>query len=481
MDDLNKSKRFLSVNWEDGMLVNAAHLIDQERYFESLNHWTIKHGIQFFGLTSASSNEDSSLEIRVDFNGRDWVVVLSRCMGLTASGRILQIDEQFENNLVSSPIQMAGDDRIPVYVWAKNTKTGIGLPSGDDEPTRQPYRGFEYSLITGNLLNIDPADCLKVGEIYFEDEKPDLHADFIPPCTVIGAHPLLAEQCRRLSGLILLAQQEAAKGYQAFISVMQDKPGKFGIDHKQFQDMLANISVTLGGKMKVHPDPDLPILPYNLILFYQQIFGAVDAMISTYRDAAITLKKKYEGDKILNRFLDGSREFINAGYNHHALGQLTSKLVLLMTDFVEFIGLIRKLSGELTEIGKIMTYRNREYNLQTFRKVDSNIERDGVTIKIDGFDSMVSRDVLISLKRELLGGVDYRYIMVKIGINDNNIPGRMDPVYIDAETSPGNLLLKPMDDLADPSITTINLNVRGNFNPQDLKDIKTEMVNVYVY
>ena len=480
MDDLIKSNRFLSINWEDGMLVNASHLIAQENYFESLNRWTIKHSIAFFGLTPLSSHKGSSLEIRVDYDGRDWIAVLSRCHGLTASGRIIQIDEEFDNNLTSTAISMMDKESIPVYVWAKSIKTGVGLPSGEEEQTRHPYRGFDYNLVIGSLLNIDPADCLKVGELLLLDDKPVLSVDFIPPCVTIGAHPLLAEQCRRLLGLLVLTQQEAINGFQAFMSVIQDKPGKFGIEHKLFQEMLSHIAINLGGSIQVHPNPDLPVSPYNLISFYQQIFGSVDAMLSTYRDATLTLKKKYEDETSLSRFLDGIKEFITIKYNHYELGQLTSKLIMLMTDLVEFVNLVKNLAGALPEVGRVLNYRNKEYRLQTFRAVNSQIERDGVTVKIEGLGNIVSRDVLVSVSRELLGDIDYRYIMVKIGLNDNEIPGRMDPVYVDAESSPGNLLLKPMDDLADPSISGINLNVRGNFNTQDLKDIKADMISVYV-
>ena len=68
-----------------------------------------------------------------------------------------------------------------------------------------------------------------------------------------------------------------------------------------------------------------------------------------------------------------------------------------------------------------------------------------------------------------------------MGVNENDTPGRMDPVYVDAESSPDNLILKPMEALKSQSLDAINLNLRGNFNPQALSNIDDEKLAVYVY
>jgi hypothetical protein len=479
MDDFRNTEKLFSVNWEDGMLVRAAHLIEQEKYYEYLNRWVVEHTPHLFGLTGPTPWHKSSLDLRLDHDGQNWLVVITRCYGMTVSGRIIQIDNILSNEVRSVPVTTGSGDKIPVYLHVKREKRGVGNPSGQDEPTRHPHRAFDYEVIAGELREIDPADCLKVGEIKYSEGRPALSADYIPPCMVIGSHPLLAEQCRRLSGLLTLVQQNAVSGFQAFVAVAQDKPGKFGIEHRWFQDMLSGLAIQIGGMLRAHPTPDLPMAPYDLIRFYRQVFGIVDSMLDTYRESSLILKKKFGDNEAFKRFLSGIKE--TGDYNHYDLGPETSRLIKLMNDFVEFINLIKSLAGALPQEGLIMNYRNREYRLQQFSTIHSLIDRDSVTVKIDGLGNCVSRDILVGLHRDLFSGVDYRYIMVKIGINENNIPGRMDPVYVDAEASSGNLLLKPMDDLAEPAIGCINLNFRGNFNPQDLKSISNDMVNVYIY
>jgi hypothetical protein len=481
MDELKKSGRLLSVNWEDGMLVKASNLTDQERYFEELNRWEIRHGQSYCGLAKAADIQGYPLEMRIEHDGQYWVIVLTRCHGLTPKGNIIQIDSEYDNIVKSAAIPLGERVSMPVYVHAKSSKIGVGLPSGNDDPTRRPYRGYDYEVLIGQAHNIDPAECLQLGIIVFGDGKPQLSPDYIPPCATIGAHPLLAEQCRRLVGLLTVIQQSAVSGFQAFAAVVQDKPGKFGIEHTWLRDILAAMAIQLGGLLKVHPNPDMPAAPCELIAYYQRIFGMVEAMLDTYHDAAVLLKKKYGENESYKRFLDGMGEFANSKYNHNELGPQTARLIRLMNDFAEFINLIKNLAGALPQVGQVLSYRNREYRLQTFASVQAQVERDCVSVKIEGLGSIVSRDILVSLSRELFRTVDYRYIMVKIGMNENNIPGRMDPVYVDADSSAGNLLLKPMDDLADSSIIGVNLNFRGNFNPQDLKNIAKEMINVYVY
>jgi len=479
MEDTRNYERLLSVNWEDGMLVRASHLIDQENYFENISRWVTSHGPHLFGLTGPTPRHSSSLDLRLDHDGQSWVVVLTRCYALTESGKIIQVDSHFDNAVKSAPITIGNKDKIPVYISAGMAKRGIGNPSGQDEPTRHPYRAFDYQILIGELRDADPADSLKVAEIKISDGRPSLSPDFIPPCMVLGSHPLLSEQCRRLAGLLTLAQQSAVSGFQAFIAVGQDKPGKFGIEHKWFQEMLSGLAIQIGSLLRSHPTPNLPIPPYVLVKFYHQVFGIADSMLETYRESALMLKKKFGDNEAFKRFLAGIKE--NGEYNHFDLGPETLRLIKLMNDFVEFINLVKSLAGALPQVGLVMSYRNREYRLQQFSSIQSQIDRDSVTIKIDGLGNCVSRDIIVVLSRDLFSGVDYRYIMVKIGLNENNIPGRMDPVYVDAETSSGNLLLKPMDDLAEPAIGCINLNFRGNFNPQDLKNIANEMINVYIF
>jgi hypothetical protein len=158
---------------------------------------------------------------------------------------------------------------------------------------------------------------------------------------------------------------------------------------------------------------------------------------------------------------------------------MIKSLVLLMNDLVEFINLITDLAGVLPQAGKSLHYRQKDYMLQSFGTVSTQPERDGLTVRIQGFNNIVTRDIIATIKKDLFSGVDYRYIMVKVGINENDTPGRMAPVYVDAEFSPDNLVLKPMDDLKSGSLDIVNLNLRGNFNPQDLAGLSAENLAVY--
>jgi hypothetical protein len=479
MSKLRNSDGLFSVNWEDGMLIGASHFIDQEAYFENLNRWGLEHGTHLFGLAGPTPGLSSTLEIKLEHDGQNWVVVLSRCYALTASGKIINIDSRADNSIKTAPITAWAQETAPVYVQALPTKHGVGQPTGQSEPSRFPYRATDYKLTIGNLRDADPADCLKLAEIKLSDGRPVMSSEYIPPSMVLGSYPLLAENCHRLAGLLILAQQTSVMGFQAFCAAEQDVPGKYGIEHKWFREMLSSLAIQLGGMKGAHPSPLIPMAPYRLIDFYRQVFGFYEAMLDTYRESTLMLKKKFGDNEIFVRFTSGIKEI--GEYNHYELGPQVSKLLRMMNDFIEVLHLISSLAGAMPQAGLIMNYRNREYRLQRVGAIHSQVERDSVTVKIEGLPSLVSRDVLVGLSRELFSGVDYRYIMVKIGLNENSVPGRMDPVYVDSDASSGNLLLKPMDDLACQAINSINLNFRGNFNPQELSKISVEMINVYTY
>ncbi|UCE67670.1 MAG: type VI secretion system baseplate subunit TssK [Candidatus Zixiibacteriota bacterium] len=481
MENLKKSGRLLSVNWQDGMLIKSSHFDEQEGYFENLNRWIIRNNAVFYGLTRPADMSARSFDVRIDHDGQNWVVVLSRCCGFTASGKIIQIDNEFDNDIKTGPITPGDSENIPVYVYASGTKNNSGTPAGTDLSTRYPYRCFDYRLIVGEAIDIDPADCLKICEIVFTQDRPELSMDFIPPCSTIGAHPVLSDHCHRIKGILTQARQNALNGYRAFVTSAQGESSKFGPEHKLFRDILSDLSIKLGAMLKIHPRPDLPVSPYYFVLYYKEIFGTVESMLETFGDAADMLKKKYADNELYARFIEDMTAFTNTRYNHQEIGLTIKALILLMNNFVEFLNLISDLAGVLPQAGKILHYRQKDYMLQSFSSVNAQPERDGVTVRIEGLNNIVTRDIIATIKKDLFSGVDYRYIMVKIGVNENSTPGRMDPVNVDAENSPENLILKPMEDLKSQSLNAINLNLRGNFNVQALSDLGVDNLAVYVY
>jgi len=481
MENLRKSGRLLSVNWQDGMMIKSVHFNEQEEYFDNLARWIIKNNPVFYGLTRPADLSANSFDVRIDHDGQNWVVVLSRCYGFTASGKIIQVDGDSNGGVKTESIPPGGSGSAPVYIYASGQKSNMGIPAEGNLSTRYPYRSFDYRLIIGEVVDIDPADCLKIGEIVFSQNKPDLSVDYIPPCSAIGAHPALSDYCHRIKGILTQARQSTLTGYRAFTAASQGEGGKFGPEHRLFQDILAALSVKLGSMLKVHPRPDLPASPYHLFAYYREIFGMVESMLETYGEAADMLKKKYADNGLYVRFMEALTAFTNTRYNHQEIGPQIKSLILLMNDFVEFINLITDLAGVLPQTGKLLHYRQKDYMLQAFGSIETQPEREGLTIKVIGLSNITTRDIIATIKKDLFSGVDYRYIMVKVGVNENDTPGRMDPVYVDAETSPDNLILKPMEDLKSQSLNVINLNLRGNFNPQALSGIRSENLAVYVY
>lgn len=481
MEQFRKSGRLLSVNWQDGMLIKSSHFDEQEDYFESLSRWTIRNSAMFYGLTRPAEMPGQSFDARIDHDGQNWVVVLSRCYAFTASGKIIQIDSEFDNSVKTEPIVVGGGEKVPVYVYASGSKVNIGAPGAADMQTRHPYRCYDYRLIVGDATDIDPADCLKIGEIVVEEDRPQLSADFIPPCSTIGAHPALADYCFRIKGVLSHARESALHAFQAFVAAAQENTSQFGPEHTSFKQILSGFSVKLGAMLKVHPRPDLAAPPYQLTAYYQEIFGTVESLLQTYSDAAGVLKKKYGDNELYKRFMAGMTNFVNAKYNHQEIGPMSKSLILLLNDFVEFVNLIANLAGILPRAGKMLQYKQKEYQLHSFSSIVTQPERDGLTIKIKGMDNVVTRDLVATIKKDLFSGADYRYIMVKIGVNENDTPGRMAPVYVDADTSPENLIFKPMDDLKSQSLDAVNLNLRGDFNPQVLSELNAENLAVYIY
>jgi hypothetical protein len=257
MGNLKKTGKLLSVNWQDGMMVKSAHFDEQEEYFEDLARWTLRNNPVFYGLTRPADMSAPSFDVRVDHDGQNWVVVLSRCFGFTASGRMIQIDGESDDGVKTAEITSEGPNITPVYVHATGLKKKIGMPAEKSLSTRHPYRCFEYRLIVGEAADVDPADCLKIAEIVSSQDKPGLSMDFIPPCSVIGAHPTLSDYCYRIKGILTQACQSALSGYRAFIAASQAAGGNLIRTVNQ-----AGIHAESSSRAR---PADLPVLPCPLL------------------------------------------------------------------------------------------------------------------------------------------------------------------------------------------------------------------------
>ena len=200
------SFRLLSVNWKDGMLVEARHLLEQEGYLDEMVRWSLAHALTGFGLVPPRAGQPEPLAVEVTAADGQASVRVRRCVALLPSGCPIQVQaddpvEQGGTPAVELRFPLPAGPRrvVPLVLEAMpGEKLEVGPVDAGAEPPRPAYR------TTALRLSVDSADAppspwrLPLAEIEIDSGRPTLSADYIPPCLTLAAHPALRVAARRL-------------------------------------------------------------------------------------------------------------------------------------------------------------------------------------------------------------------------------------------------------------------------------------------
>jgi hypothetical protein len=196
----------LSVNWKDGMLVEARHLLEQEGYLDEMVRWSLAHALTGYGLVPPRAGQPDPLAVEVAAADGQASVRVRRCMALLPSGLPVQVqaDDPIEQG-GTPPLEirfpLPGGPRrvVPLALEASpGEKIEVGPVDAEAEPPRPAYRTAALRL------SVEAADGppspwrLPLAEIEIDGGRVALSPDYIPPCLTLAAHPALRVAARRL-------------------------------------------------------------------------------------------------------------------------------------------------------------------------------------------------------------------------------------------------------------------------------------------
>lgn len=223
-----ESIRLRSVNWEQGMLLTPEHFLRQERYFESLFHWSTAYLMRGTGLVGggirSGGGEAGSVRhdpvVALEENVETLSITVSQCRGITASGLIVDIDASAAVSERFPRESLAGVAEALVYVVCDSADRRKTDDVADEfNPQMKTERAFSYRLaldVTAaerqNALVIAHLERPAVGLHYEKD------ADYVPPCVSLSAHSELTAGWRR----IVDAVTTLASGYAELRRAMRE-------------------------------------------------------------------------------------------------------------------------------------------------------------------------------------------------------------------------------------------------------------------
>lgn len=198
------------VNWVDGMKIKKQHFIETENAMLDQIRDAISSGLhaQNYGLLPAKAESKESLRCWfVADNQHQWRIKLTECRAVTPGGARIEIPEHTVHSL-----KYATTFPEATFHWdPQHTESAYYImlqvnpfdrqPSGEpllhEDPPRLPYATPEYQLFVQPVSQLPQGQLgsyqMVLGRISVTDGRPQLDDDYIPPTSIVSAHPSLAD------------------------------------------------------------------------------------------------------------------------------------------------------------------------------------------------------------------------------------------------------------------------------------------------
>jgi hypothetical protein len=202
--------KYFPVNWVDGMKIKKQHFIETENAMLDQIRDAISSGLhaQNYGLLPAKAESKESLRCWfVTDNQHQWRIKLTECRAVTPGGARIEIPEHTVHSLKYATtfpeISYRWDPQHtePAYYILIQVDPFDRQPSGEpllhEDPPRLPYATPEYELFIQPASQMPQGQLgayqMILGRITVKDGRPQLDDDYIPPTSLVSAHPALAD------------------------------------------------------------------------------------------------------------------------------------------------------------------------------------------------------------------------------------------------------------------------------------------------
>lgn len=489
------SFRLLSVNWKDGMLVEARHLLEQEGYLEEMVRWSLVHSLSGYGLVPARPGQPDPLAIEAGAADGQVSARVRRCFALLPSGFPVHInaDDPIEQGgtppvEIRFPLPPGPKSVVPLALEvAPGEKIEIGPVDREVEPPRPAYR------TAAARLSVDSADGppnpwrLPVAELVIDSGSVSLKDDYIPPCLTVAAHPALRVASRRVVELFhaladrsyRVAVQQAGTGdasrtagLTSLARFSRDLALRSSVEFSSLQDgegWLGTAEVTRSMKR---------FLRFARVLLDLH----PEVLRGSWHDY---LGGAPEGIKDHGVFVRRIEEALAAPHRPERLREelgLLSALVGVVGGFTAHL-----LTGDVQERpkGDYLDYNRQRYQALPWAHVEHSRDERYSRLRISGFEPRSCAELLawIRIPRSGDAGAAAAELRTharttRLGINENVGHGAMSAALVDMETDPAAAIIVYYNRNQEP-IKRLNVSATSAFDFSSLSLTPNEDIRLY--
>jgi hypothetical protein len=187
-----------SVNWQDGMLIEASHFTAETEHLRGLIGHSAHLALGWFGLY-AESGDPAPLDLSVKVDGLECTVELRRFRGIFRDGLWVDFEAGTGDVVVARcAIEATGEQSLPIHLFASGDEFhAFGEPDPAQDPPRAPWRQPLLQLALGAAPSWSPDRSMVLGNVRVRDGVAVLDPERLPPCATMSSWPALRDLAAR--------------------------------------------------------------------------------------------------------------------------------------------------------------------------------------------------------------------------------------------------------------------------------------------
>jgi predicted component of type VI protein secretion system len=359
-------KRYLPVNWVDGMKINKEHfIVSDQNNIQRLKNVQLQFLNAYnYGIVLPETDGNPSLKLSTYLDNQGFVhVKVLNCHALTRDGSGIDIDDgyvagdEYAASLPEIKVDQEGETDNAFYISLAVTiysRNPFGPADPDETPPRLPFVIPGYRLTihsSAERKSIRSESSLIVGKLVYVNRKPELDESYIPPCQSIYCHPKLAEYHSQVLKILGQVEVDLVNILQG-IKEKKQSTSIAGSVAEVAQTLLSFLGANLSGlrrSARFHP-------PVHL---FEQI-SSIARLISN----TINTQSRADREELLNYIADWSnlrqgefedmiKQAVEIEYDHDDIN-----LVIAKTD--PFLRAISKIFNSLSNLEFIGKKKDRQ-------------------------------------------------------------------------------------------------------------------------
>ena len=192
-----------SVNWQDGMLIEAAHLTaETEHVCEQIGRST-RLSLGWYGVY-AEPGDPAPLDLKVTVDGLECTVELRRFRGIFRDGLWVDFEAETGDVVVARhALEATGAQDLPIRLLASREEYHVfGEPDPAQDPPRQPYRLPLLRLALDAVPDWSPDRVMTLGSVRVRDGVATLDPGRLPSCATVASWPPLRDLAARFAEVL---------------------------------------------------------------------------------------------------------------------------------------------------------------------------------------------------------------------------------------------------------------------------------------